>query len=139
MGYGANGRSKAGFGQRLQRAALAVVFAGITVTGAIVGATGAIALPTFTDTQLPDSAANPLSAPTAIVPLLDTGASTVTLSSLQDSRYGDLTTASGTTCATGASLTGGGSYSCTFNTAVSGSSGSVADTVTATAHDASAV
>jgi glucose/arabinose dehydrogenase len=70
---GQTGRSNAGFGQRLQRGAVAIVFAGITVTGGLVGATGAIALPTFTDTQLPDSAANPLSAPTAIVPLLDTG------------------------------------------------------------------
>ena len=43
------------------------------MTGALVGATGAIAVPTFTDTLLPGSAANPLSAPTAIVPLLDTG------------------------------------------------------------------
>jgi glucose/arabinose dehydrogenase len=70
---GQTGRSNAGLGQRLRRGALAVLFVGITVTGALVGATGAIALPTFTDTLLPDSAANPLSAPTAIVPLLDTG------------------------------------------------------------------
>jgi hypothetical protein len=74
-----------------------------------------------------------------VVKVTDTGTSTVTLSSLQDSRYGNLTTASATTCATGASLTGGSSYSCSFNAAVSGSSGSVADTVTATAQDASAV
>jgi len=68
------GRYQAGLGQRLQRGALAVAFAGITVTGALVGAAGALALPTgFTDTLLPGSAANPLSAPTAIVPLLDTG------------------------------------------------------------------
>lgn len=68
------GCSKAGLGQRLQRGALAVVFAGIAATGALVGATGAVALPTgFTDTVLADSAANPLSAPTAIVPLLNTG------------------------------------------------------------------
>jgi glucose/arabinose dehydrogenase len=67
------GRPKAGLGQRLQRSAVAVVFAGVMVTGALVGATGAIALPTFTDTTIPDSAANPLSAPTAIVPLLSTG------------------------------------------------------------------
>jgi hypothetical protein len=73
------------------------------------------------------------------VKVTDTGTSTVTVSTLQDSRYGNLTTTSGTTCAIGASLIGGGSYSCTFNAAVSGSSGSVADTVTATAHDASAV
>ena len=70
---GQTGRFRAGLGQRLQRGAVAVVFAGITVTGALVGAKGAIALPTFTDTVLPGSAANPLSAPTAIVPLLDTG------------------------------------------------------------------
>lgn len=73
------------------------------------------------------------------VTVTDTGTSTVTLSSLQDSRYGNLTTASATTCATGASLTAGSSYTCTFNAAVSGSGGSVADTVTATATDASAV
>lgn len=73
------------------------------------------------------------------VKVTDTGTSAVTLSSLQDSRYGNLTTASATTCATGASLTAGGTYSCTFNAAVSGSSGSVADTVTATAHDVTAV
>lgn len=74
-----------------------------------------------------------------LVKVTDTGTSTVTLSSLQDSRYGNLTAASATTCATGASLTGGSSYSCTFNAVVSGSSGSVADTVTATATDATAV
>ena len=74
-----------------------------------------------------------------LVKVTDTGSSTVTLSSLQDSRYGDLTTVAGTTCGTGASLAAGGSYSCTFSAVVSGSSGSVADTVTASAHDASAV
>ena len=73
------------------------------------------------------------------VQVTDTGTTNVTVSSLQDSRYGDLTTASATTCVTGAALSAGGSYSCTFNAAVSGSSGSVADTVTATAQDASAV
>jgi len=39
------GRYQAGLGQRLQRGALAVAFAGITVTGALVGAAGALALP----------------------------------------------------------------------------------------------
>jgi hypothetical protein len=73
------------------------------------------------------------------VKVTDTGTTTVTLATLQDSRYGNLTTASGTTCATGGSLSAGLSYTCTFNAAVSGSSGSVADTVTATAQDASAV
>jgi glucose/arabinose dehydrogenase len=92
-----------------------------------------------TNVVAPTSVAAPGGTVKHTVKVTDTGTSTVTVSSLQDSRYGNLTTASGTTCATGAALTAGGSYSCTFNAAVSGSSGSVSDTVTATAHDAAAV
>jgi glucose/arabinose dehydrogenase len=92
-----------------------------------------------TNAVTPTSVAAPGGTVQHAVTVTDTGTSTVTVSSLLDSRYGDLTTVSGTTCATGTSLSAGGLYSCTFNAAVSGSSGSVADTVTASAKDASAV
>jgi glucose/arabinose dehydrogenase len=58
--------------------------------------------------------------------------SAVTLSSLQDSRYGDLTKATSSTCTTGGSIAPGGAYRCTFDVTVSGPSGTVTDTVTAT-------
>jgi glucose/arabinose dehydrogenase len=51
----------------------AVLLAGLTVVLVSSGADGAVPPAGFTDTQLVGSASNPLSTPTAIVPLLDTG------------------------------------------------------------------
>lgn len=92
-----------------------------------------------TNVVAPTSVVAPGASVTHTVKVTDTGTSNVTVVSLQDSIYGNLTTARATTCVTGGSLTTGASYSCSFAAAVSGTSGSVADTVTATANDALAV
>ena len=60
-----------------------------------------------------------------------------TLSSLTDSPYGDITTTghngiTATTCATGGTIAGGGSYSCSFTVAIVSQPSTITDTVTAT-------
>jgi glucose/arabinose dehydrogenase len=92
-----------------------------------------------TNVVAPTSVVAPGGSVTHTVKVTDTGTSSVTVASLQDSLYGDLTTAPASTCVTGGPLTATTSYSCSFAAGVSGTSGSVADTVTAEAKDASAV
>jgi hypothetical protein len=70
----------------------------------------------------------------------NTGAESVTLASLLDDVYGDVTDPSNTsllstTCATGGAIPAGSSYSCTFQAEVSGEAGVHRDTVTAAALD----
>ena len=68
-----------------------------------------------------------------VVTVTDTGSSTVTLVSLTDVPYGDLTRAGASTCAVGGTLEPGLSYSCAFTATIPAASGVVSDTVTATA------
>jgi glucose/arabinose dehydrogenase len=68
-----------------------------------------------------------------VVTVTDTGITPVTLLSLSDSAYGDLTKASASTCTVGGAIAPGASYTCTFSASVSGTSGAVTDTVTASA------
>ena len=68
-----------------------------------------------------------------VVTVTDTGTSTVTLVSLTDAPYGDLTRAAASTCAVGGIITPGASYSCAFTATIPAARGVVADTVTATA------
>jgi glucose/arabinose dehydrogenase len=68
------GRRLDAWRRRVHHGALAVVLlTGVVVSLVSSGASGAVPPGGFTDTQLAGSASNPLSSPTAIVPLLDTG------------------------------------------------------------------
>jgi glucose/arabinose dehydrogenase len=68
-----------------------------------------------------------------LVTVTDSGTSAVTLASLQDSIYGDLTKATASTCAIGGVIESGAAYSCSFTASVTGQPGAVTDVVTATA------
>ncbi|MBT8422027.1 MAG: hypothetical protein KJP03_02820, partial [Gammaproteobacteria bacterium] len=67
----------------------------------------------------------------------DSGAEALTLDALNDNQFGDITQVQGnvlsTSCATGASIPVGGSYTCTFEGKITGSPHT--DTVTGTVSD----
>ncbi len=72
-----------------------------------------------------------------VVTITNTGTSTVAVVALRDTVYGDLTRLGASTCAAGGSIAPAAAYTCTFSANVLGSSGSVADVLTATAANTS--